>query len=134
VNEPGDEAELFDHARPEHGRTDIGLCHGAVEAVQDQRQRRPAIDELADPGSSIGIEVDRGIRLLALGKAGLGRLAKGSRDLERVDDVQVMRPGLGEVLPWVRARVVADEVRLPVGRRTVGTTTPSFRASAKCRT
>ena len=45
--------------------------------------------------------------------------AERGRHLQRVDDVQIMRPGLGKILPGVRRRVRADEIVLPVGRRTL---------------
>ena len=41
------------------------------------------------------------------------------RGFERVDDMQVMRPGFGEILPRVRGRVGRNEALRPIRRRAV---------------
>src|SRR5690349_999784 len=34
--------------------------------------------------------------------------------------MEIMRPGLGPILPWMGGCVSADEVLRPIGRRTIG--------------
>src|ERR1700676_530928 len=41
-----------------------------------------------------------------------------ARGFERVDDVEVMCPGFGEILPGMSRRIGADEARLPTWQRT----------------
>ena len=61
---------------------------------------------MASPGSATGLGGDA--------------QSKGGGGLQRVHDVQVVGPALGEVLPRVGAGVAADEPLLPVRRRTLG--------------
>jgi hypothetical protein len=34
--------------------------------------------------------------------------------------MEIMRPCLGKIFPWMHARVAADKAFLPIGRRSVG--------------
>ena len=110
VNDIVDEAQLIDCRLGEHEGIEVGLAHRAVEAVERQRQRQPAVDQRADAGRAIGIEIDAGVELVAARQPGVRRQAEGAGDLQRVDDMEVMRPGLGEVLPGMRRGVGADEM------------------------
>ena len=67
--------------------------------------------------AAVGVEVHRGVELVALSDGRPDRQTEGVGGLERVDDVQVVRPGLGEVLPRMHGGVGTDEARLPVARR-----------------
>ena len=71
-------------------------------------------------GGVVGIEVDRGRKVGALGHARADPHAERRRGLQRVDHVEVVRPGFGQVLPRMRAGVGGDETLLPIRRRPVG--------------
>ena len=45
----------------------------------------------------------------------MDRDAEGGGGLQRIDDVQEMRPGFGEILPRMGGGIGTDEMLLPVG-------------------
>ena len=68
------------------------------------------LDDLVDVAADVGVEVDPGpVRALAVDGRGDAE-AEGVGGLQRIDDVEVMRPGLGEVLPGMGGRVGRDEL------------------------
>src|SRR5665213_3927820 len=46
--------------------------------------------------------------------------AEGAGHFQGIDNVEVMRPGLGEILPGMRGSISADETFLPVGNSAIG--------------
>lgn len=114
MHELVDVAELLHDRRREHEGIEVGLAHAAVEAVQGDGDRKPGIDQLGGALCPVRIEVDRRPEVAAFGDPRANPQTEGTRHLERVDDVQIVCPGLREVLPRVGARVAADEALLPV--------------------
>ena len=63
------------------------------------------VDDLLDRCFDVRIEI-KASRMGALSvDRGFDSKAEGARRLQRIDDMQVMRPGLGEVLPRMRSGV-----------------------------
>ena len=90
-----------------HERVEVGLAHAARQLVQHVRELEPRVEEEHEvPGLAVvgrvqvvasealdrRVEVDRG-------------QPEAQRGVEAVDDVQVVRPRLGPVLPRVARRV-----------------------------
>ena len=120
MNEIVDGAQLLDHGRRQNERINVGLAHGAVERVERVAERQPGIDQRRHVGRAIGLEVDFGFELAFFRQRRIDVDAEGARHLQGFDDVQVMRPGFGEILPRMRRRIGADEIVLPVRRRARG--------------
>src|SRR5262245_19103766 len=68
----------------------------------------------------VWIEVDARGKRLSFGEPRPYAQAERARGFERVDHVEVVRPGLCEILPGVRAGIGGDEMLRPVGRRPFG--------------
>ena len=66
------------------------------------------------------VEIDIGVQRLVFGGGGVDAQAEGAGGLQRVDDVQIMRPGLGEILPGMGGGIGGNEILLPVRRRAFG--------------
>ena len=86
------------------------MTHAAVQAVDRERKRQPGVDDRRDALDAIDVEVDLGGQLVAHGGIRVDPDPEGARGLQRVDDVQVVRPGFREILPGVRRGIVADEL------------------------
>jgi nucleotide-binding universal stress UspA family protein len=101
--------------RREHERVHVLHAHAAVEAVERER------DGIPPAGQRFEIEEREAIGHHAFTRPLRGRRAHGQSmalgGLERVDHVQVVRPGLGPVFPGMHAGVSADEIVVPVRRR-----------------
>ena len=110
-----DEAQLSHDGRSQDERVEIGQTHAVVEAVDGIGQRQPCPDQGVEVPLAVGIEVD------LHGERGIGSAPGPDTQAEfvcrfqGVHDVQVMGPGLREVLPGVGAGIAADEALLPVG-------------------
>ena len=65
----------------------------------------------------VRIEIDLGRQLDPLGDLRPQRDAEAARGLQRIDHVKIVRPGLGEVLPGMRARIGGHEMLGPIRRR-----------------
>jgi hypothetical protein len=90
-----------------------------VQTVDRIGERQPRLDQGVEVALTVRIEVDvRGQRGIAPGP-GADAQAERSGGLQGVDEVQVVRPILGEILPWVCAGIAADEPLLPVRGRTL---------------
>ncbi len=111
------ELELVDHGLGQHEGIEVGLAHAAVDAVQRHRQRNPGIDQPGGRGGGVGLEVQSPPGVVGV-EAGARVDPIRARRLERVDDVQIVGPGLGEILPRMGTRISADEAVHPVRRRT----------------
>ena len=96
------EGELGDRGRAEHERIRIMQPHAAVDRIDGEGQRQPRFDK-AIQIAFMGIEVELGND--ASGRLRLNDEAKGIRGLEYIDHVEIMRPGLREILPRVRTRI-----------------------------
>ena len=68
---------------------------------------------------AVGVEGDLGLERRVVGDSRVDRHAEARGGVERVDHVQIVGPGLGEVLPGVHGRIGADVALLPAGRRAV---------------
>jgi hypothetical protein len=68
-------------------------------------------------GARLGSQQGLGREGLVLDLVVMRDEAEAARGVERVDHVQVVRPGLRPVLPRMRARVRADVTALPVAWR-----------------
>ncbi len=109
------EAQLLEHLGRQHERIRILHAHAAIEAVERQRHRVPARGQRFEIAKRqrIGGHVFAGT--LGAGNAQRKSVALGG--LERVDHVQVMRPGFRPVLPGMHGGVGADERIRPVRGR-----------------
>jgi len=67
MGEGVDEAQLFDRPLGQDERIEIRMAHGTVEAVDGKGDGQPIVDQLADAGGAIGIEIDRRLDLQAKG-------------------------------------------------------------------
>ena len=91
------------------------MAHGAVQAVDGERQREPGVDDGGHFGLAVGVEAYVGLQAGIAGELGVDADAEGGGHFQRVYYVQVVGPGFGEVLPGVGGGVDADEVVLPAG-------------------
>jgi hypothetical protein len=112
-----DEGQLLDNRRIDDERIQVGLAHAAVEVVERERERQPIIDNPSDVDPALRIDAKVGGQRATVVQRRVDLDPEGTRHLDRVDDVQVVRPGLGEILPGMRRRVGRDETLLSVGRR-----------------
>ena len=88
----------------DHERVEVVLAHAAVDLLSADRQRDPhAGHDVAEAARSRAIGADR-------------RSARTRGGLDGVADVQVVRPGLGEVLERVHRGVGRDVATLPSRR------------------
>ncbi len=118
ADEVVDEAELGDDRRVQREGVEVAEPHGAVQAVEREGERQPGLDQRADALDLLGAEVDLDRQGVGLGDAARAdRHPEGPGRVQRVDDVEVVGEGLGEVLPRMRGRVGADEALPPVGGR-----------------
>ncbi len=111
------ETQLRHHGWGEDKWIKIRVAHGAVEAVHGEGQRQPGTDDLGHADGFVRIEVDVRRQGFILDQARFHADPEGSGHFQRIDDVQVVRPGLGPVLPRMGAGILADVAFLPVGRR-----------------
>ena len=117
VHQAVDETEFPDHRRRQHERIDVALAHGAADIVDGKDIRQPGIDDLFDAFGLVWIEVDAGGEVAGLVDFGSDRHARRRDHLERINDVQIMRPGFREIFPRMRGGVLRDKMLLPVGGR-----------------
>src|SRR5271156_5153268 len=81
-------------------------------------QRYPRVRQLLHLGRGIWVEIDI-CRDFSV-EPRTGSQIEGSGHLQRVHNMQIMRPRLGEVLPRVGRGVTADVSLLPILRRPDG--------------
>ena len=113
------EAQLLYDRRSDDERVEIGSAHRPIDAVHGDDERRPGVDNPLDRTLHVGVEVELGeVRAFPINSR-RDPEPERVRRFERVDDVQVMRPGFGEILPRMRGRVSRDEALQPVGRGTL---------------
>src|SRR3984957_12903061 len=111
-------SQLEHRRRAEHEWIKVANSHAAVDRVKGESERQPGIYKMIDAGC-IRVEVDRGLQNLGTLRSGLHADAKGAGGLQGVDDVEIMRPGFCEVFPRMDTRIGGDEIRRPVGRRSL---------------
>ena len=117
AHEVVNEAQLLHDRRRDDERVEIGPAHGPIDAVHGDDEGRPGVDNPLDRTVCVRVEVELGeMRALSVDSR-RDPEPERVRRLERVDDMQVMRPGFGEILPWMRGRISRDEALRPVGRR-----------------
>lgn len=116
VNEP----QLAHDRRREDERVEVGLAYAVVEAIDGIGERQPRPEEDVEVGLSIWIEVDRDAERRIASRPRTNTQAEGVGGLQRIDDVQVVCPGLGEILPGMSAGIAADEILLPIRARPHG--------------
>jgi hypothetical protein len=75
MNQGMDEAQLFDRPGRQHKRIEIGLTHGAVEAVDGEGNGQPGIDQRTHAGGIVGIEIHHCLQFRR-GNAGADRDAE----------------------------------------------------------
>ena len=88
--------------------------HAPVDRIGGEGERNPGFDQTVRIGH-VRVEVDGGGETFR--QLGRNDKAEGTRRLERIDHVKVVRPGLCKILPGVRCRVRGHEVLRPVGGR-----------------
>ena len=92
-----DAAELFDGPRREHERIAVGQAQAAVQVVEDVGQREPRRDLRLERTERPFLSGRRERRLVGTTRAKAE--AASRRGFERIGQVQVVRPGLGPILP-----------------------------------
>ena len=108
------EGELVADRADDVERVQVSEAHGPVDAVEALRHPLPVGQQPLDRLVLVGLERDD----VGVAQVGHGRIevdADRRRRLQRARDVQVVREGLGEVLPRVHRRVLRDEALVPVG-------------------
>ena len=88
--------------------------HAAIERIDREGEREPSLDQTVDVGVA-RMEVEHSAR--ALGQLGTDRQAGDMRGFEGIDHVEIVCPGLGKILPGVRACIGGDKTLRPIGRR-----------------
>src|SRR6516225_151037 len=99
MDEVVDRPKLIDDRRREYEGIQIWLPHGAIETVQRIAERNPGIDDPREIRLCVRIEVDHGVEGAAVPHLRMNVEPEGLRHFERVDDVEIMGAGLGEILP-----------------------------------
>ena len=120
MNEIMDRAHLLDDRRRQDEGIGVEKAHRPVEAVERIAQRNPGLDQRRGVAHAVRIEVDLGVEFARPRQPRPHIDAEGAGHFQRIDDVQVMRPGLGKVLPGMRRRIGADEILPPVRNGAVG--------------
>ena len=113
------EGKLPDHRRRQNEGIEIRLAHAAVDRVDGEGERQPGVDDAVHLGD-VRIEVDHRIEAGTLGHLRAQPQAECARGFERIDHVEIVRPGFRKILPGVRARIGGDEMLGPVGRGPAG--------------
>jgi hypothetical protein len=109
------EAQLLDDRGREHERVEIGSAHRPIDAVHGDDERRPSVDDLIDRAQDVGVEVEpRRMGAVPVDRR-LDPEPERARRLERIDDMEIVGPGLGEILPRMRSCVSRDEAPRPIG-------------------
>src|SRR4029079_10230759 len=86
-------------------RIEVLVSHAAIDVVKRQRQRHPAFDERVEGLGAIDVE---GTQRPSAAPAETSRARLDPmhrRRIERIEHVQIVRPRLGPVFPWMRAGV-----------------------------
>src|SRR3954447_5743662 len=117
------EAELVDNDRREDERIEIAHAHGAVDAVHGEGEGQPCVDDGLDVPRFVRVEADARRQLPVAVHLGPHLHAELASHLQSVDDVKIVRPGLGEIFPGMRGRVGRNVVLLPVRRGAFGIVT-----------
>jgi hypothetical protein len=94
-----DEPKLLHHRRREDEGVEIGSAHRPVDAVHGDDERRPGVDNPLDRTDRVGVEVELSEMRPFLVDSRRDPEPERVRGFERVDDMQIMRPGFGEILP-----------------------------------
>ena len=105
-----DVAQFLDHARAQDERIeDPCMPHAAVEAVDREGERQPRVDDGLDrPAAGRRRSRPRRRDRRSFAAFGSTRIRNACAVSSVVDDVQIVGPGLGEVLPRVCPRIGAD--------------------------
>ena len=105
ANHTMDELQLVEHRVGQNERIAVALAETAVHAVQKTRQRQPVAQQLFAKWLRRA-----GRRFTPRGQALAARKLRlpVARGFQAIDQMQVVRPGLGPVLPRVATCVGAD--------------------------
>jgi hypothetical protein len=82
----------------QHKGIEIVQPHAAIERIDREGQRKPSLDQATDVGIA-RMEIEH--RAGALGHLGTDREAGDVRGFQRVDRMEIVRPGLGKIFPGV---------------------------------
>lgn len=108
-----DEGQFRDDIRRQNEWIKVRFSHATVDRVHRNGQRDPGIDQPVYIPRLVGIEVDYGAEV-GLIVGGLNPHTERGSHFQRIDNVQIMRPCLGEIFPRVRRSVAAD-ISIPPG-------------------
>ena len=114
-----DELQFADRRARQREGVVVGLAHAAREFVEHVGQAHPTVEEIQELGRArvVGLPEVREVEQVGR-ELDVARIdAEAHRRVRRVGHVQVVRPGLGPVLPRVRAGVAGDAAVGPVGSR-----------------
>ncbi len=117
------EGELACRDGRDDERVKVGQTHAAVERVRGFRKHQPARQHPVELRARLEGRPSAGLwRLAGRQSAGIqpvqGKIER-TNHFERVGDVQVVREGLGPVLPGVARRIGGDVAGLPVRWRAI---------------
>ena len=91
-------------------------AHTSIDRIDRESHRKPSIDQSRQIGVA-RIEINSDAALIRLRVGRMHRESERARRLQRVSDVQIMRPSLGKVLPRMCTGIGRYETVAPVGRR-----------------
>src|ERR1700691_6569506 len=113
------ESQLAYRRHGEHERIAVGRSKAAAQIVQYVGQRQPRLDHRVEVAVTWVQRIQRRLHSRLIAALGPQRQARGAGRLECIDYVHVVRPGFRPVLPRMHGGIGADEIALPVRRRTV---------------
>jgi len=105
VHQLVNESQLVDDCWCDYEGIKIALTHGAVDAVYRKNKRYPRVDDPLDAICEICVECDGCGMVANLVKTGSNRDPTCANHFQRVDDMQVMGPRLGEIFPRMCSRI-----------------------------
>src|ERR1700756_1421391 len=119
LNQTVNEDQLFDHQRSEDEGIHVPNSDPPGYAVHREDKGQPHVDHALKLSDSIGIEIDLRRQTLCSLDCGAHRDTKISSHLQGVDNMEIMGPGLGEILPCVHRGISRNILLLPIGWRSI---------------